>query len=107
MTREVAQPPAVWDRHSIKAEVHRRGMSLSGIARDAGLADSACRLALMGLNRKGADAIAAALDIPFDTLFPLGMFSRSRSSHVKPTPKRPPESRQKRATSTDEEKLRA
>ncbi|MEC9247156.1 MAG: helix-turn-helix domain-containing protein [Pseudomonadota bacterium] len=107
MTREATKPPAEWDRHSIKAEIHRRGMSLSGIARDAGLAESACRLALMGLSRKGADAIAAALDIPFDTLFPVGMFSRSRSSHAKPSPKSSQESRQNRTAPTDEVRLRA
>lgn len=107
MSPDHTSPPAVWDRHSIKAEVHRRGMSLSGIARDAGLAESACRLALMGLNRKGADAIATALDIPFDVLFPLGMFSRSRSSHVKPTPSRPSESRQKSTRPVDEKRRRA
>ncbi|MHB2265851.1 helix-turn-helix domain-containing protein [Aliihoeflea sp. PC F10.4] len=104
MKRNVATPPAEWDRHSIKAEIHRRGMSLSGIARDAGLSDSACRLALMGLNRKGADAIAVALDIPFDTLFPTDWYVRSRSSHVKPTPKNGEESRQKRAQPTDEKR---
>lgn len=107
MKREVPKPSTEWDRHSIKTEIHRKGMSLRGIARDAGLSESACSLALMGLSRKGADAIAAALDIPFDTLFPLGMFSRSRSSHVKPSPKRPRESRQKHVPAVDEERRRA
>lgn len=96
MTRDVDKPPADWDRHSIKAEVERRGMSLSGIARDAGLNPNACSLALMGLNRKGANAVAAALGIPFDTLFPAGMFSRSRSSHAKPSKKVKSESHEKR-----------
>lgn len=107
MKREIPKPSTEWDRHSIKAEIHRRGMSLRGIARDAGLSDSACRLALMGLSRKGADAIATALDIPFDTLFPLGMFSRSRSSHVKPSAKQSRESRQKNVPTVDEERRRA
>ncbi|RLQ88881.1 helix-turn-helix domain-containing protein [Notoacmeibacter ruber] len=95
MTAEEQRPPSEWNRHSIKTEVHRRGMSLSGIARDAGLAESACRLALMGMNRKGADAIAEALEIPFDTLFPKDMFVRSRSSHSKPNSKASKKSRQK------------
>lgn len=107
MKKDAPKPSAVWDRHSIKTEIHRRGMSLSGIARDAGLTENACRHALMGLNRKGADAIAAALGIPFDTLFPSDMFVRSRSSHQKPTAKKPSVSRQKRAFSADERRERA
>ena len=59
-----------WDRHSIKAEIGRRGMTLSAIALKAGLYKSACRQGLMGTSRAGAEAIAAALDIPFRTLFP-------------------------------------
>ncbi|TFF20507.1 hypothetical protein E3C22_16490 [Jiella endophytica] len=107
MKRDAAKPPAQWDRHSIKAEIHRRGMSLSGIARDAGLPESACRLALMGMNRKGADAIAAALGIPFDTLFPADMFVRSRSSHAKPNPKGTATSRQKRKVAAASERASA
>lgn len=100
MTRETAKPPAEWDRHSIKAEIHRRGMSLSGIARDAGLAPNACRMALMGLNRKGADAISGALGIPFDTLFPVDWYVHSRSNHVKPTKKASHESHGKRVAAS-------
>ncbi|ORE93244.1 helix-turn-helix domain-containing protein [Aurantimonas sp. 22II-16-19i] len=107
MKRDAARPPSEWNRHSIKAEVHSRGMSLSGIARDAGLPDSACRHALMGLSRKGADAIAAALQIPFDTLFPADMFVRSRSSHAKPNPKNPATSRQKRKAAPASERASA
>ncbi len=66
-----------WDRHSIKAEIHRRGMSLRGIAEDAGLAASACAHGLIGSSRAGADAIAKALDIPFRELFP-DSYSRGR-----------------------------
>lgn len=62
--------PEVWDRHAIKAAVHRRGMTLTGIAIDAGLEKSACRHGLLGTHRKGAQAIADALGIPFRTLFP-------------------------------------
>ncbi|MCF1744658.1 helix-turn-helix domain-containing protein [Paradevosia shaoguanensis] len=62
--------PKVWDRHAIKAEVHRRGMTLTGIAKDAGLDQAACRHGLLGSHRKGAEAIAAALKLPFRELFP-------------------------------------
>jgi Ner family transcriptional regulator len=59
-----------WDRHSIKAEIGRKGLTLSGIAIDAGLAPSACGHGIAGMSRAGAQAIADALDIPFRELFP-------------------------------------
>lgn len=68
-----------WDRHAIRAEVHRRGFTLTGIAKNAGLADSACRQALLGISRPGAMALAAALGIPFRTLFP-DQYSRGREN---------------------------
>lgn len=95
-----AKEPAVWDRHSIKAEVHRRGMTLTGIARDAGLNDADCRKALFGLSRRGADAIAAALDIPFDELFPTG-FLQSRSNSRHPSGNKRSSERQKRQAHAD------
>ena len=95
MTQAASPPPAEWDRHAIKAEINRRGMTLTGIARDAGLSESACRRALFGLDLRGANAIADAIGVPFDTLFPTG-FIRSRSSHPKASAKPAGESRQKR-----------
>lgn len=59
-----------WDRFAINAEIRRRGMTLNGIAEDAGLYTAACRQGVIGGNRKGAEAIAAALNIPFRELFP-------------------------------------
>lgn len=58
------------DRHDIAAEVRRRGMTLSGIARDLGLEPSMVRHGIARRNRKGAMAIAQALGIPFEELFP-------------------------------------
>ncbi|RWE48585.1 MAG: transcriptional regulator [Mesorhizobium sp.] len=69
--------PQVWDRHAINAEIRRRGMTLTGIAKDAGLYASACRQGIIGLSRPGAEAIAAALDIPFRELFPT-LYTRGR-----------------------------
>ncbi|MBN9333262.1 helix-turn-helix domain-containing protein [Devosia sp.] len=66
-----------WDRFAISAEVRRRGMTLTGIAVDAGLSESACRQGLLGVNRKGAEAIATALKLPFRLLFP-NSYSRGR-----------------------------
>lgn len=64
--------PVVWDRHAIKAEVERRHLTLTGIAKAAGLSESACRQGLNGSNSSGAKAIARALGIPFRVLFPTG-----------------------------------
>ena len=60
----------VWDRHSVKAEVERRGGNLSQIARDQGLNAAACRQALAGGHFSGAKAVAKFLGIPVRTLFP-------------------------------------
>jgi len=66
----MTKPHQAWDRYAISAEVKRRGMTLTGIARDAGLYDSACRQGLSGGSRVGAKAIAQALGEPFSVLFP-------------------------------------
>jgi Ner family transcriptional regulator len=67
---QMTNKDARWDRAGIIAEVHRRGMTLTGIAEAAGLYASACRQGIGGGSRAGAQAIADALDIPFETLFP-------------------------------------
>ena len=59
-----------WDRFSIKAEVQRRGESLTGLAIDAGLEESACRVALVRRNIRGEQAIAAFLGVPVEDLWP-------------------------------------
>ncbi|MFH1796309.1 MAG: helix-turn-helix domain-containing protein [Pseudomonadota bacterium] len=74
----------VWDRHAINAEIRRRGMTLTGIAEDAGLNSSSCRQGVIGANRKGAEAIAKALNIPFRTLFP-DSYTRGRHDERKHT----------------------
>ena len=72
----------VWDRHAINAEIKRRGMNLTGIATDAGLYPSACRQGIIGMSRRGAEAIADALNIPFRELFP-DTYTRGRHSEGK------------------------
>lgn len=74
--------PKVWDRHAINAEIRRRGMTLTGIARDAGLYSSCCRQGLLGQSITGAKAIAVALDVPFRELFP-DSYSRGRHDEAK------------------------
>lgn len=74
--------PKVWDRHAILAEVRRRGMTLTGIAIDAGMYSSACRQGLLGTSRPGAEAIARALGIPFRELFPTA-YTRGRHDETR------------------------
>lgn len=63
-------PDFTWDRHAIKAELGRRGLTLVAVARDAGLEPSACKVALRRRNWGGEAAIAAALDVPPEELWP-------------------------------------
>ncbi|MGO8057584.1 helix-turn-helix domain-containing protein [Rhizobium johnstonii] len=71
-----------WDRPAITAEVRRQGKTLTGIARDAGLYDSACRQGIIGASRAGAEAIARALGIPFRDMFP-DSYTRGRHDEGK------------------------
>jgi len=59
-----------WDQYSIKAEVQRKGWSLTGLAKAAGLYESACRQGIIGNSRRGAEVVSEALGIPFRELFP-------------------------------------
>jgi len=59
-----------WDRRAIHNELLRQNKTLTGIARDKGLYDSACRQGIIGASRKGAEAIAEALGVPFREMFP-------------------------------------
>lgn len=59
-----------WDRFSIKAEVQRRGETLTGLAIDADLEESACRVALVRRNVRGEQAIAAFLGVSVEELWP-------------------------------------
>lgn len=93
--KQVSPPPEVdWDRHMILALVRQRGMTLSGIAEDAGLEGSACRHGIARRNRRGAEAIASALGIAFETLFP-GYHSRGHNSDANLSLKKPGKSRPK------------
>jgi Ner family transcriptional regulator len=60
----------VWDRHAIKAEVERLGLTLTSIALDRGLSESACRKALYGIGISGMEALSDALGVPMQELFP-------------------------------------
>lgn len=95
-----------WDRFRIRSEVHRRGKTLTEVAVEAGLSESACRMALLGGSRKGAIALSEFLGVPLPVLFP-GLYLRTRSTRQEPTPKPLPESRQKNTQHPDERRLRA
>ena len=73
-----------WDRAAIKAELLRQNKPLTGIAVDAGLYPSACRAAVLGASRPGAEALAKALGVPFREMFPdsytLGRHDRGDTS---------------------------
>lgn len=60
----------IWDRHAIKAEVHRRGASLLAIARKAGLEPSSTRVALVRRHTAGEQAIADFLGVNPAELWP-------------------------------------
>lgn len=79
----MAKKTVVWDRPAIIAELHRRGLTLTGIAKDAGLYESACRQGIGGQSRAGAQAIAVALGVPFEELFP-HMYLRGRAHGAQP-----------------------
>ena len=77
----MTEPRGTWDRYAIKAEVERRGLTLTGIARSAGLHEGACRQGLIGNSRAGAEAVADALGLPFRELFPT-LYRRGRHNEV-------------------------
>lgn len=59
-----------WDWHSIKAELHRRGMTLTRLATLNGLDPSACRVVASRTHRKAEAAIAKFLGVSPATLWP-------------------------------------
>ena len=62
--------PRVWDNPAIKAELERRGYTLTGLAKVRGLHESACRRALHSSCLSGALAIADALGVTVQELWP-------------------------------------
>lgn len=94
-------PTIVHDRHSLFAEIRRRGMTLSGIATDAGIHPSACRHGIDRKNRTGAKAIAEALGWPFDYAFP-NYHERAHNSDANLSLKKQPKSRQNSSNVVDE-----
>ena len=103
MNRAATSQPVEWNAERIREELRKRHLTLTGVARAAGLPEDACRKAMYGYSRRGADALAEALGIPFDTLFPEGFVQSRRQASVK----RLAESRQKRGSAPDTARARA
>ena len=89
---------AKWNLHLIKAAIGMAGLTQTKIAEDAGLESSVVRHGLRGNNRKGAEAIAKAIGVPFRELFP---DSYLRSGDSKPTRKSAESTRAKRHERVD------
>ncbi|MCA1242977.1 helix-turn-helix domain-containing protein [Stappia stellulata] len=62
--------PPTWDQHSIKAELHRRGMTLSALAESIGMKPNNFGHVWKRTNRKAEKAIADFLGVPAEQLFP-------------------------------------
>ena len=63
-------PNPKWDRHAIVAEMHRRGMTLTGLAKIHGLNPNNFRKVWGCTHRKAEGAIASFLGVPVEQLFP-------------------------------------
>ena len=60
----------VWHREQIKAAVRMTDITLTALAIDNGLPESACRRALLGAHRKGELAISVRIMVPVWELWP-------------------------------------
>lgn len=60
----------LWDRFAIRAEVARKGQTLTALAKRAGLEPSACRVALRRSHGPGEVAIARFLNVAPEVLWP-------------------------------------
>lgn len=59
-----------WDQHAIKAELHRRGMTLTRLAEINDLNPKTFRSVWARTHRKAETAIASFLGVPVEELFP-------------------------------------
>lgn len=60
----------VWDKHSIKAAIARKGKNLSDLARDFDMPEPTLRSALAKPCKSGELVISQFLDLPLYVLFP-------------------------------------
>ncbi|MEP3428657.1 MAG: helix-turn-helix domain-containing protein [Roseibium sp.] len=60
----------LWDKHAIKAELHRRGMTLTALATREGINPKSFRGVWARTHRKAEAALAKFLSVPVEDLFP-------------------------------------
>ena len=60
----------LWDKHAIKAELHRRGMTLTALATREGINPKSFRGVWARTHRKAEAALAKFLGVPVEDLFP-------------------------------------
>ena len=76
-------PRKCWDRYAIKAEIHRRGKTLTGLAIENDVEPSACRVALLRRYPKGEAIISKFIGVPKHVLWPkryAAVTSKAKSS---------------------------
>ncbi|WP_020185909.1 helix-turn-helix domain-containing protein [Methylopila sp. 73B] len=82
-----------WDKHAIKAAVHRRGETLKSLSEKDGLEPSSCKVALHRRNRAGEMAISRFLGVApselWPTRYPSTQDSQNRSSAEAQAPASP------------------
>lgn len=59
-----------WHREDIKAAIRKRGTTVTKLAQDNGLSDSACRVALIRPSPAGERVISSFLGVPLQVLWP-------------------------------------
>ncbi|WP_370868371.1 helix-turn-helix domain-containing protein [Phenylobacterium sp.] len=59
-----------WHREDIKAAIRKRGTTVTQLALDNGLSDSACRVALVRPSPAGESVISSFLGVPLQVLWP-------------------------------------
>lgn len=59
-----------WDKHAIKAELHRQGMTLTALATREGINPKSFRGVWARTHRKAEAALAKFLSVPVEDLFP-------------------------------------
>ncbi|GAA0311452.1 MULTISPECIES: helix-turn-helix domain-containing protein [Rhodovulum] len=96
---EQKKPAPVLDWHGIKAELHRRGMTLTALATRAGLDPSMCRKVNSHCNYKAQKAIADFLDLKPEQLWP-DRYPKNKP-RILDTAKYPPVEREKDAAGAD------
>ena len=90
----MASPPNDWHKEDIKAAIRRRGTTLKRLALDAGLWESATRVALCVPCFRAEQAIAAFIGIPAQELWPdrydpdgTPLHPRARRQHLSRSPR--------------------